>query len=267
MYYPMENIENFRDLGGIRTKDGKQVKDGMLFRCAALSSASENDIQKIKELGIDTIVDFRSNSEVRLEKGPEIEGITYHHINLFKEKLEGVEKVNKEERFYEWMIRQSLEHPALFAEQMVRNYSTMVSEDQAIEGFRKFFDILLDENSERVLWHCSAGKDRTGIAAILLLEALDADRGMIRENYLLTNRYLNRSLAEVLGAVKEQAGHHRNYEAIRDAFATAMSASELFINACYKTMTDKTGSPEAYLEQYFHIDEEMKKKLKEKYCK
>ena len=57
MYYPMENIENFRDLGGIRTKDGKRVKDGMLFRCAALSSASENDIQKIKELGIDTVDD------------------------------------------------------------------------------------------------------------------------------------------------------------------------------------------------------------------
>ena len=75
MYYPMEKIENFRDLGGIRTKDGKQVKSGKLFRCAALSAASPNDIEKIKELGIDTIVDFRSIGEVKIEKDPEIERI------------------------------------------------------------------------------------------------------------------------------------------------------------------------------------------------
>ena len=266
MYYPMEKIENFRDLGGIRTKDGKQVKNGVLFRCAALSPATENDIERIRELGIDTIVDFRSNGEVRFEKDPDIEGVKNHHVTLYKEKLEGVEKVNKEERFYEWMVDQSLEHPSLFADQMVRNYSTMVSDEHAIAGFRKFFDILLDKSSKKVLWHCSAGKDRTGIAAILLLEALDVDREMIRENYLLTNRYLNRSLSEVLGAVKERAGQHRNYKAILDSFKAAMSASDLFFDACYKTMIDKAGSAEAYLEEYFHIDQDMKKKLKEKYC-
>ena len=266
MYYPMEKIENFRDLGGIKTKDGKHVKNGKLFRCAALFPASENDIKKIRELGVDTIIDFRSNGEVKSEKDPEIEGTVYHHINLFKEKLEGVEKENKEERFYEWMARQSLENPSLFAENMVRNYSTMVSEETALRGYRRFFDILLDDNSDKVLWHCSAGKDRTGIAAILLLEVLDCDREMIRENYLLTNKYLHRSTSEVLDAVKKIAGDHKDYEAIRNSFATAMSASELFIDACYKTMIDKAGSPEAYLEQYFLIDENKKNRLKEKYC-
>lgn len=266
MYYPMEKIENFRDLGDIKTTDGKKVKNGILFRCAALSPASENDIEKIKELGIDTIVDFRSSGEVWLERDPDIEGVKNHHITLYKEKMEGVEKVNKEEHFYEWMIDQSLEQPSLFEQQMIRNYSTMVSDSHAIAGFRKFFDILLDENSEKVLWHCSAGKDRTGIAAILLLEALDADRQMIRDNYLLTNRYLNRSFTEVLDAVKERAGYHRNYEAIRDSFAAAMSASDQFFDACYKTMIDKAGTVNAYLKEYFRIDEDTKKKLKEKYC-
>ncbi len=266
MYYPMEKIENFRDLGGIKTKDGKQIRNGMLFRCAALSPASENDIGKIKELGIDTIVDFRSNGEVSLEKDPDIEGIRNLHITLFNEKLEGVEKADREGHFYEWMIDQSLEHPTLFAEQMARNYSTLVSDAHAIEGFRSFFDILLDENSRKVLWHCSAGKDRTGIAAILLLEALDADRQMIRDNYLLTNRYLTRSLSEVLDAVRKKAGHHRNFESIRDSFAAAMSASDLFFDACYKTMIDKAGTPIAYLEEYFHIDEDMRNRLKDKYC-
>jgi protein tyrosine/serine phosphatase len=89
---------------------------------------------------------------------------------------------------------------------------------------------------------------------------------MIRENYLLTNKYLHRSTSEVLDAVKKIAGDHKDYEAIRDSFATAMSASELFIDACYKTMIDKAGSPEAYLEQYFLIDENKKNRLKEKYC-
>ncbi len=266
MHYPMEQIENFRDLGGITTKDGRQVKTETLFRCASLSSATSNDIALIRKLGIDTIIDFRSQGEVNTERDPEIEGTKYHHINLFKEKLQGVEKENKEERFYEWMIERSFEEPSLFAKQMVKNYSSLISEDQAVAGYRRFFDILLEEDTHKVLWHCSAGKDRTGIAAILLLEALDADREMIRGNYLLTNRYLDRSLSEVMDAVKEKAGHHEHYETIRDSFAAAMSASELFIDACYQTMSDKAGSPEAYLEEYFLIDEEKKKKLKEKYC-
>lgn len=68
MYYQMENIENFRDLGGIVTTGNKKVKEGKLFRCADLSSATENDIEKIKQLGIDTIIDFRSTAETPAKK-------------------------------------------------------------------------------------------------------------------------------------------------------------------------------------------------------
>ena len=266
MYYPMRNIENFRDLGGIKTKDGKRVKQGKLFRCADLSSAAPEDIEKIKELGIDTIVDFRSTAETLVRKDPEIEGVKYNHINLFKERLDGVERNNKEERFYEWMVEQSYDYPNKFADQMVKNYSTMISEDYPVEGYRRFFRILLDDNSDKILWHCSAGKDRTGIAAILLLEALDGDKEMIYENYLETNLHLERSLSEVFEIVKSLAGDHKEYEKIRESFATAMSASTAFIDTCYQTMNEKAGSPQAYLEKYFNIDKEAKEKLKKKYC-
>ena len=101
---------------------------------------------------------------------------------------------------------------------------------------------------------------------MLLLEALDADRQMIRENYLETNRHLGRTLNEVLALVKKMAGEHENYEAIRDSFVTAMSASEHFIDACYETMRELAGTPQAFLEKYLHVDEDMRRKLKEKYC-
>ena len=266
MYYPMENIENFRDLGGIKTKDGKKVKQGKLFRCADLSSASPKDIEKIKQLGIDTIVDFRSTAETLAKNDPDIEGIRYNHINLFKERLDGVERTNKEDRFYEWMIEQSYDYPNRFADQMVRNYSTMISEDYPVEGYRRFFRILLDDDCDKILWHCSAGKDRTGIAAILLLEALDADKEMIYDNYLETNLHLERSISEVCEIVKSLAGDHQEYERIRESFAKAMSADISFIDTCYKTMNDDAGSPQAYLEKYFGIDKQAKAKLKDKYC-
>ena len=266
MYYPMENIENFRDLGGIKTKDGKKVKQGKLFRCADLSSASPKDIEKIKQLGIDTIVDFRSTAETLAKKDPDIESIRYNHINLFKERLDGVERTNKEDRFYEWMIEQSYDYPNRFADQMVKNYSTMISEDYPVEGYRRFFRILLDDECDKILWHCSAGKDRTGIAAILLLEALDADKEMIYDNYLETNLHLERSISEVFEIVKSLAGDHQEYERIRESFAKAMSADISFIDTCYKTMNDDAGSPQAYLEKYFGIDKQAKAKLKDKYC-
>ncbi len=266
MYYQMENIENFRDLGGIETEDGKTVKNGKLFRCADLSSASENDIEKIKQLGIDTIIDFRSTRETMVKKDPEIENVKYYHINLFKEKLDGIERNDKEDHFYEWMIEQSYDYPNRFADQMVRNYSTMISEEYPLNGYRRFFDILLDENNNKILWHCSAGKDRTGIAAILILEALGADRDQIYENYLETNKHLKHSVSEVQETVKRIAGEHPNYEAILDSFSKAMSASKEFIDNCYRTMIEKAGSPQAYLEKYFEIDKQKRDRLKEKYC-
>lgn len=266
MYYQMENIENFRDLGGIITSDNKKVRDGKLFRCADLSSATKNDIKKIKQLGIDTIVDFRSTRETMVKKDPEIENVRYYHINLFKDKLDGIERNDKEDHFYEWMIEQSYDYPNRFADQMVANYSTMISEEYPLNGYRRFFDILLDEKSDRILWHCSAGKDRTGIAAILVLEALDADKDQIYENYLETNKHLKHSVFEVQKTVKRIAGEHPNYEAILGSFSKAMSASEEFIDNCYRTMIEKAGSPQTYLEKYLDLNDDDIRKLKAKYC-
>ncbi len=266
MHYQMENIENFRDLGGITTCDNKKVKEGKLFRCADLSSATRKDIEMIKQLGIDTIVDFRSTAEALSRKDPEIENVKYYHINLIKDRLDGVERKDKEDNFYEWMIEQSYDYPSRFGDQMVRNYSTMISEEYPLNGYRKFFDILLDEKNDKILWHCSAGKDRTGIAAVLILEALGAEKDQIYENYLETNRHLKRSVSEVQEIVKRLAGKHKNYEAIRDSFAKAMSASKDFIDNCYNTMVEKAGTPQAYLQEYLGIDESERKKLIEKFC-
>ena len=266
--YKIQEIENFRDLGGIRTNDGKTVKKGKLFRCAALHNASEEDIQRIRELGIDTIVDFRSHREAYVHKDPEIEGIRYCNISLFKERErhEGVERTDNDDPFYEMMIKASFDHPTMFAEHLSNAYRDLASGEAAIAGYIRFFELLAGEECDKVLWHCSAGKDRTGVAAILLLEALDADRQMIRENYLATNLHLGRTLKEVLGLVKDMAGEHENYEAIRDSFMTALSASETFIDTCYRTMEEQAGTPQEFLEKYLHVDEEMRKKLKEKYC-
>ena len=266
MYYLMENIENFRDLGGISTLDNKKVKEGKLFRCADLSSATENDIKKIKQLGIDTIVDFRSTNEALAKKDPEIENIKYYHINLIKDRLDGVERKDKEDNFYEWMIEQSYDYPDRFSDQMIKNYSTLISEEYPLNGYRIFFDILLDEKNDKILWHCSAGKDRTGIAAILILEALGAEKDQIYENYLETNEHLKRSVYEVKEIVKRLAGYHKNYEAIQNSFAKAMSASKDFIDNCYRTMVEKSGTPQIYLQEYLGIDENDRKKLKEKFC-
>jgi protein-tyrosine phosphatase len=264
--YQIEHIENFRDLGGIRTNDGKIVKSGKLFRCAALHTASQEDIAEIRRLGIDTVIDFRSSREASVHKDPEIEGVRYCNISLFKEKNEGVERTDNDDPFYEMMVKASFDHPNRFAEHLSAAYRQLVSEEQALRGYTRFFEILAGDDCQIPLWHCSAGKDRTGIAAVLLLEALDADRQMIRENYLETNRHLGRTLNKVLALVKEMAGEHENYEAIRDSFATAMSASEHFIDACYETMRELAGTPQAFLEKYLRVDEDMRRKLKEKYC-
>lgn len=183
-----KSVKNIRDLGGCKTIDNRTVKSGLLYRGVTISNLSlDKDIQKFLELHIKTIFDLRSEDEVLERPDPKIPGTKYIRepgmIFFGNDSIdfspEGIERILNSDQAKKYNISSDMSHEDLFClmyRKMLRNHRT----------FSKLFDVLLDKETP-VYFHCAAGKDRTGAAALLILLALGVDRQEAMKDYLLTN--------------------------------------------------------------------------------
>lgn len=172
---PLEGTTNVRDLGGWPTRDGRQVKFGQVFRAARLARITETDTRALKALGLRTVVDLRGADE--RAKVPNV-GHGFNEISLAIEPSIGPrlrEMADKGEGTAEEMRAM-----------MARAYATYAIEWSA--QYRALFTLLLTEQRVPLLFHCTAGKDRTGFGAALILAALGVREDAIREDYLATTR-------------------------------------------------------------------------------
>lgn len=173
---PLAGAMNFRDVGGYQTADGRFVRWGKIYRSAALSGLTPEDMAKIEALGIDYVYDLRSVGERRDQptRWPET----------------GAALVSLD---YELDISGFM---AVFAEgptaekaraAMTAFYPAVVDSHKA--QFSAIFAELLAGDDGAVLYHCSAGKDRTGVQTALILSALGVDRETVIEDFLLSNQH------------------------------------------------------------------------------
>jgi protein-tyrosine phosphatase len=166
---PLIGACNFRDLGGYPAADGRFTRWGKLFRSDTLHELTEEDLALLRQIGLNSIIDLRTRTELeRTGRGPlEQEPIAYLHASVLQE--EGGESVaspappdgNPAER-YLWYLD---------------------------VGRRAFVDALMlvaDPANQPLVFHCAAGKDRTGVLAALVLEILGVDRSVIVEDYFIT---------------------------------------------------------------------------------
>lgn len=177
---PLEGGRNFRDLGGYRTTDGKTVKWGKLFRSGVLHNLTADDYAYLQPLGIKAVVDFRTTEERRQEptlwKAGEIDHLTWDYS---MGDMQGqFAKVLAKPDFSEGDIEQL----------MHGMYTSLVREQTP--HYRAMFAHLIDGDAPMV-FHCTAGKDRTGIGAALLLTALGVDRKTVVADYTLTESVLD----------------------------------------------------------------------------
>jgi protein-tyrosine phosphatase len=168
---------NFRDLGGIPTSDGRVVKPGMLFRSGDLASLSDEDIRFLESINLAAIIDLRAQREVDHRPDKKIGTLVdYIHLGIFDAARDEVETLLQKE------------DAAGLANVLVNDYRRMVNMHHA--EFRTFLHTLSVTQSLPVVFHCAAGKDRTGLAATFLLTALGVDLETIRKDYLVTNHYI-----------------------------------------------------------------------------
>lgn len=179
----LTGVENARDIGGYYTTDGQyQVRTGVLFRSGNLHDATAEDVAKLQELGVTKIIDLRNSFEILTAKNQDVPGAEY--INLSPMSIPNLFVMNTED----WMTILRAVKSGVMDTYMANMYRQLVEDPAAIKAYQQFFREVLDANGAPILWHCKDGKDRTGIAALFLLAALDVvDEEVLMAEYMNTN--------------------------------------------------------------------------------
>ena len=170
----LEGGINFRDVGGYRNAQGRTVKWRKIMRCGHLASLSDNDLDTLEQIGITRVHDFRRSEEQRQSPSSAVRAEFIDDYQIL---------IGDISRFWEFLFEGEL--TAESSHQLVVNsYGSCIG--AVIPAFSRFMRHIVDNADSASVFHCSAGKDRTGMAAALILSALDVPRETIIEDYMLT---------------------------------------------------------------------------------
>lgn len=182
---------NLRELGGYPTIDGHTIKWHKLLRSGSLNALTNNDIQNLMHYGVIFDVDFRSRHEIKVAPDPfDEQFVTYHRLSVFPFTDTSTEPTPKAGLFSRLFGQRSSAEPELSS--MSKMYQQLVLDSHAQAAYRDLLTVLLNNHDTdgAVLYHCSAGKDRTGVGTLLILSALGVDRETITNDFLLSNQIL-----------------------------------------------------------------------------
>ena len=170
----LAGVSNARELGGYAAPDNQHVRRGVLLRTAHLAAATEEDLRRLtEEFSLGCIVDFRTTAEWSNQPDRSVPGAAYYHLLVVDESDPGGSIARDTAQFQRGDYHQVLLDLVASGRYNINIYVDMLLSPWGLEAYRAFFRLLLRNDGGRaLLFHCTAGKDRTGIAAALLLSAL-----------------------------------------------------------------------------------------------
>ncbi len=248
----LEGAPNIRDLGGYRTREGGETQWGKIFRAGRLSSLTEQDKNTLAQFQLRVICDFRRPDEYQRDVTNlgDHSNIAIHNLAIAPGDHSGSMKdadfsqINGEAMF-EWMV--------------------MINRELALKQtntYRRMFELLLDTDEGGFLFHCSAGKDRTGFAAALILAALGVSEETIMEDYLLTAQYYPPA-----GEIEYLASKYSDSDSPADLsiFKALMDTREEYLAAAIGAIDEHYGSLDNYLSKEMLLDSDRRDILLKRY--
>ena len=241
---------NFRDFGGYETRDGAKVRYGSLYRCGQLSELADAGHQLFAELGIEVICDLRRADE----RDNEPTAIPHDVARRVEIPMDP----GSASQLRDSLADGSLDVAARAA--WMREITCELARDHA-GGYGVMFSALLTHAPGGFLVHCTAGKDRTGVAAALVLLALGVPREAVVADYLLTNQVIDFEKF-ILPRIRRNVGH----DDVDVEAARALSGVRAeYLNAAIDEMARLAGSVDGYLEQVVGVDDSSRETLRNHY--
>ena len=236
---PLEGSLNFRDLGGYRTTDGRRVRWGLVFRSDGLDQLTDADLDRLRRMGIRVVHDFRFDLERqrRPSRLPTDGSILVESLTIGGE-------ASQERELLDLVMAGELTEIGM--DFMVQTYIEMV--DSGAAPFGRLLTSLADPDRLPALFHCTAGKDRTGIAAALLLSLLGVDDETVLDDYELSTKLRSDVRIEQLRPTLEAAGV--KVENIRPF----LSAPRPALAAALALIAERHGSVERYLVEQAKVE-------------
>lgn len=223
----LDAVHNFRDLGGYPTADGRSTRWRTLFRADGLYRLAGADLEVVRGLGLQTVIDLRTEEEIDLRgKFPlEYHPVNFHHLPVMDVLWSQMPDVEVSDR-----------DPAEFLEWA---YLHMLSE--CSERFARVIDHLAEPEVLPAVFHCAAGKDRTGVLAMLILGALGVHDEYIVADYALT--------ADATERTREWARRDAPdlYERMADLPSAFTAAVPEAMFAVIRTIKERHGSVRDYV--------------------
>jgi protein-tyrosine phosphatase len=224
----LDGVYNFRDLGGYRTTDGRSIHWQRLFRADGLDKLTVDDVEALRPIGLQSVIDLRSQAEIdRVGRFPvETHPVTWHHLSITDTT---------------WDRDEALKAHRTADDFLTRAYAQMLRD--GAPRFAKAFELLADTDALPAVFHCAAGKDRTGILAALVLGSLRVDTETIVADFALTEDSMPKFIAAMQARYPERVAEMAS---VPPAF---MSANPAAMRSTIRSITADHGSIRNYVRE------------------
>jgi len=248
---PLDGADNFRDLGGYVTRDGRKIKWGVLYRSGELGDLSKADLEYVKRLALRRVVDFRTAEE--REEAPDRLPVQNPPIQELWSPITVKGATLRE--ITEKIFSGGLDKTDM-TQLLVEGNRHFVTDESQVYG--AFLRSLANVEHLPTLFHCTAGKDRAGFAAAIVLLSVGVSEREVVRDFMLTNVYNADWVERKLWKVRVFSLFRVNPEALRPILAVEPE----YIDAALESMKKEYGSIDNYLREGLGIDDSLRQQLR-----
>jgi len=247
-----KKVVNFRDVGGLKTTQGKTVKWGKIYRSDNLSQLRTGEFDKFNDLQIKTVFDLRTPQEIEGKEDHLPPNVSYVHAPSVLDHGDLLSGMRSKVLNGEISDEESIQIMAEF-------YRGIVADN--VPALKQLLQTILNSDAP-VLYHCSAGKDRTGITTALILSVLKVDRQTIINEYLLSDYYRRQKVermltkAKIAKVIKPRLGV--------GVIQNFMSVNERYLNEAFNYIDSNYGGMDAFIKNQLGISDAQRKQIIEK---
>jgi protein-tyrosine phosphatase len=254
-HIPLQQQPNFRDLGGFETADGRIIKTGLIYRSGELGKLTDDDLETLEALGIKTVVDLRSETE----------------IQMF-----GQDRLPDNAALYSLQIDPGNWGSGLFSVPETGDFSQLPDDllaetnraiiRDATHQIKSLFKLIADSANLPLVFHCTAGKDRTGMAAAVLLMALGVSPDQAELDYLKSNDFLKSTNEAQLAGIQQMIAARMDIDPAAvdlSKFEQLFYQEAAYFKAALDEIEKQYGTFENYLKEGLEIDDTQVQELQE----